>query len=110
MIEASIDCHIRKKEAPDNIGNKFNCLLCVPNNRKMYSDEILSDVKELNPCVPLQEETVSVLEIVYNNKSYFYRKLDNVVYLYEYDKVNDIYVEISPSSSVYQVVINSISY
>jgi superfamily II DNA or RNA helicase len=104
MIEASIDCHIHKKSAPKKIGEKFNCLMCKPTNRSLYNENIMKDLEQTNPCISLEEENVTVQEIVFNNETYFYNLKDGLLKCYEYDKINDVYNEITSDNIIYKYI------
>ena len=110
MIEASIDCSIHIKTAPKNIQQKIKCLMCNPTHEKMFHPDINIDMKIENPCVELSKSTVNVEEIIYLDKSYYYKKDDNGnILIYEFSDLMGHYVEMNRSNKYYDILIEKIS-
>jgi len=101
LIEASIDCSIHVKNAPASVQKKTNCLMCMPTGNPLFQKSYITDLKVNNPCVPPTEQKISVEEIVYLDKTYYYKKDNSGLSIYEFNPSFDAYVELDRSHPHY---------
>lgn len=110
MLEASIDCSIHIQKSPDDVKKKINCVMCTPTDSQLFHPSYDIDLKIKNPCIRPTKQTISVEEIYYNGKSYYYKKSENGVYsLFVYKPDIDAYVEIDRSHYMYDTLINKLT-
>lgn len=108
MIEASIDCSIHIKNAPDDVKKKIDCLMCTPTNDKLFHPSIYVDMKLKNPCYKPDVETVKANEIIHGNTAYYYTKKPGELSIYEYNESLDAYTEMDRSHPHYQELVDKI--
>lgn len=102
MIESSIDCSFNKDIFKID---ELTCHLCLPNNKPLYSTEILNDLK-YNPCKPFKEKQIDLKKVKLPNddKTYYYVRNGYDITVYEYDETIDKYVEMKKNDSKYSEI------
>lgn len=107
LIESSIDCTVH------NINNKYKCLLCSPDGKKLYQDEIAKDFRIPNRCKELKKEKIKVKEIYVKelDKKFYYlinNKSPLDVKIYEYDDSLKGYQEMKSDNEYKSYILESI--
>ncbi|MGL5934904.1 MAG: DEAD/DEAH box helicase family protein [Cetobacterium sp.] len=99
MIESSVDCSFNKEMLKIDA---INCHLCLPDNKPLYSTEILNDLK-LNSCKPFKEKSIELQKIKLpdDETTYYYVRNGFDITVYEYDKTIDKYIEMKKNNSKY---------
>lgn len=73
LREVSIECMIN--------GESY-CRVCSPTDEKLFTDDILRDMRAPDPCRPVKEATVKAEEIEFEGEKYYYRPDSTSVYDY----------------------------
>ena len=108
MIEASIDCSIHAKTAPPEIKNRIKCLMCNPTNEMLFHPNINTDMKIGNPCFEISAATIRAEEIIYQDKTYYYKRDGDDISIYEYNNTMKAYVKLDRSHPHYDALIEKI--
>lgn len=108
MIESSIDCTAHIKKSPPDVQKKINCVLCNPTDNQLFHPSAATDLKINNQCTPLVTETISVQEIQYNDKTYYFTSGDEGLSVYKFDDVLKSYVMLNHEYENYAGIIQSI--
>ena len=109
MIEASIDCSIHAKTAPPAIRQRIKCLMCNPTNEMLFHHDIRTDMKIGNPCTDITSSTIRAEEIIYQDKSYYYKINDNGLSIFEFNDILKAYVKLDRSHPHYDNLIEKIN-
>lgn len=109
MIVSSIDCPVHIQNASEIAKKSIKCLSCSPTNTPLFNKDIITDLASKNPCKPLKEKEVSVKEIIYMGKKYYYSQNDGVINLYEFKKSLNGYVAVQPGNLAYSPIIEQLT-
>jgi superfamily II DNA or RNA helicase len=110
MIEASIDCSIHIKNAPDAVKKKIDCLICAPTNDKLFHPNIDIDMKIANPCERPKVSNITAEQILYLGEKYYYTKdQSGAISIYEYNKYLDAYTKLDRSHAHYEGLIGKLN-
>lgn len=102
LIEASIDCNVHIQSASSLAKKHIKCMMCAPTNKPMFKQNIVDDIATKCACVQSKAEDISVSEITYRGKTFYYRKEPSgAFHLFEYDEPTSSYVRVSPMSKWY---------
>lgn len=85
IASTSIECNFFNK------GYNYDCFSCVPNDKKLYDEDIQTDMTISNNC--MKSKKVKAEEVVINDKKFYYVKNDNGVEVYEYNSSLDGYTK-----------------
>ncbi|MCW5951749.1 MAG: DEAD/DEAH box helicase family protein [Propionibacteriaceae bacterium] len=70
--------------------------ICSPTNVELFVPKLTVDMRVESPCKKLEEESIKVKPIKYNNHTFYYSKDDNgFIILYDIDKNLGGYIEIN---------------
>ena len=90
------------------LNGEDNCRMCAPNNSKLFTPEIESDIRKPNPCEEYKEESIEAEEIIVDGETYYFTPDVGSVFGYkvfeydsllggfrEMDKTNELYAQIT---------------
>jgi len=100
--EVSIECLANKGK---------NCRVCNPDNKQLFSRDILTDLAAADPCHCVKTKKINAKEIEYNGKKYFYDKNPASIYgysIYFYDPDFDVYKLLPEINNDYPFIVDSI--
>lgn len=104
--ETSIDCLLHYKDSKE-------CRICEPTNKKLFTNNILSDIEKGSACEQYKQEDVIANEIIIEKDGtqikYMYSQEDSGKYnIYKYDKELDGYTEVSTDNEDYYLILNEL--
>lgn len=70
LIEASFDCSLHRDKLSSKRAVRINCMMCAPNNRKLFTDDLDTDIASDNPCGDPKMEKIKAREIIIDDVSY----------------------------------------
>ncbi len=73
LREVSIECLLNMDP---------NCRVCSPNNKKLFSDNVESDINLPDPCTIYKETKFIATEFEFNEKKYYYKENKDSIYDY----------------------------
>jgi hypothetical protein len=100
-IDGSIDCY-----ANYNNSKSVSCRVCKPTGRSLYARNLLTDMKNPSPCVPIVSAEVQAKKIEVNGTTYAYTL--NPFKVFKHNKNTDSYQEITPADEEYYDVTKQI--
>lgn len=110
MIAASFDCPVHIQSASDVAKRTIRCLKCAPTNRDLFHRDITKDMMSGNPCKQAKQASVTVEELEYMGKKYYWNKAeDGSINLYEYKKSLSAYVPVRPGNTAYAPLVNQLT-
>lgn len=105
IIEASIDCNVHIQNASALAAKHIKCMMCAPTDKPMFIRNIIDDIASHCACVQTQESSITVSEIQFAGRTFYYRKDTNgALHLFEYDAPTSSYLRLSPMSKWYKAL------
>lgn len=102
LIEASIDCSIHIKSASKTAKSNIHCMLCVPDNKRLFNPDIASHIRAPLTCRQSEPKNIKVSEVQIGGRKFYYLKGDDgALRIYEYDEPTSSYIQLPPSSKWY---------
>lgn len=103
MIEASIDCNVHIRTSSAIAQKHIKCMMCAPTDKPMFIRNIIDDIASHCACVQTRESSISVSEIQFAGRTFYYRKdPSGALHLFEYDAPTSSYIRLSPMSKWYK--------
>ena len=110
LIEASIDCGIHMKLASKSAKSNIKCMLCVPDNKRLFDPDIASHVRSPLTCRQSEAKNIKVSEVQLGGRKFYYSKTKNgALRIYEFDEPTTSYIQLPPSSKWYTPLFNKLS-
>jgi hypothetical protein len=105
LVETSIDCGIHINSASKTAKDKIRCMLCVPDNKRLFDTDYAAHLKKPIACKQSTAKDVTVEELEFNGRTFYYSKDNNgSIKIYEYDKHASSYIQMLPSSKWYEPI------
>lgn len=105
MIESSIDCNVHIQLASAIAQKQIKCMMCAPTDKPMFIRNIIDDIASHCACVQTRESEISVSEIQFAGRTFYYRKdPSGALHLFEYDTPTSSYIRLSPMSKWYKAL------
>jgi hypothetical protein len=102
LIEASIDCGIHMKSGSKAAQQNIKCMLCVPDNKRLFNPDIASHIRSPLTCRQSEAKNIKVSEVKLAGKKFYYSKAKNgALRIYEFDAPTSSYIRLPPSSKWY---------
>lgn len=79
IASTSIECKFFNQEQLN-----YECFSCIPNNKKLFNEDIQIDLETTNNC--LQTKIIKVEEIIINDEKWYYQIDENDIKLYKYNE------------------------
>ena len=110
MIASSFDCPVHIQNAAETAKRSIKCLKCNPTDKPLFHRDIDIDMKTKNPCTKPKEQEITVTEVTYMGKKYYWNKgPDGFINLFEYKKSVGAYVPVRPGNVAYEPLIDYVS-
>jgi len=114
LIEASMDCAIHKSRLPKERASRINCFMCNPTNRELYNPDLFIDMKQDDPCKPIEykkikTKSVTIKDLNGEDLKFMYESQGkNLFTFYKYsDKLNG-YIKIGRSSEYFSALYDKV--
>jgi hypothetical protein len=105
LIEASIDCGFHIRTATAVAKKHIKCMMCAPTDKPMFIRNIIDDIASHCACVQTRETEITVSEIKFAGKTFYYRKdPSGALHLFEFDTPTSSYIRLSPMSKWYKAL------
>ena len=105
LVETSIDCGIHIRSASKNAKDKIQCMLCVPDNKRLFDTDYTAHLKKPIACRQSEAKDITVEELEFNGRTFYYSKSnEGSIKIYEYDKPTLSYIKMLPSSKWYEPI------
>ena len=101
MAESSIDCAAHHDFLSTELKKKINCLLCSLVDKKLFINDLHTDMKTPNYCVPPKTKKVKVEKIEVDGKEFYY---DDDKNLYWYDQKIKSYTRLPRTHKLYGAI------
>jgi len=85
IASTSIECPLFNKQL------NFDCFSCMPNNKKLYDEDIQVDMTISNNCI--RSKKVKAEEIIIDGIKYYFTKTNGIIEVFEYNKFLDGYTK-----------------
>jgi len=105
LDEVSLECGFNNQDG------ESNCYMCRPTNEKLFSDNLMKDLKLPNPCQIAEEEEAEVQEITVNDTPYYFTKNEQAVHgydFYEYNATLNAYVDLKPNDPIIDTLLENL--
>jgi hypothetical protein len=110
MIEASIDCNVHIGSASATAKKHIKCMMCAPTNKPMFKQDIIEDIATPCTCIQSKAADISVSEIVYRGKTFYYKKeKSGAFHLFEYNEPTSSYIRVNPMSPWYTALFKKLT-
>lgn len=103
LIEVAIDCGIHMENASGDAKKRIRCMLCVPDNKRLFDDNFVAHLKKPLACKQSEAKNITVEEVEFGGQTFYYSKDESgALQLYEYNEPTSSYIKMQPSSKWYR--------
>jgi superfamily II DNA or RNA helicase len=107
LIEASIDCvHHLENSGSARAKKNIKCMLCVPDNRRLYESRTDNIANQDITCRPIVAKRRTLKSMTFAAREYYYSDKGGRIHVYT--EVDGNYIPLAPSSKLYAPIFAAI--